>query len=51
MVKFWAEMRQREKLVCQDRIKHAEKHGIGKMAMEEKARLQKLNKLIEDNDK
>ncbi len=51
MVKFWAEMRKREKLVCQERIKHAEKHGLGKMAIEEKARLQKLNRMIEEQDK
>jgi len=41
-------MIKREKAVCLERIKHAEKHAIGKMAMEEKARLLKINKKLED---
>ncbi len=49
MVKFWNEMRKREKMVVLDRIKFAEKHGIGKMSMDEKQRLVKLNKKIEDS--
>ncbi len=49
-MKFWDKMIKRERTVCLNRIKLAEKHGIGKMAMEEKARLLKLNKKMEDRN-
>ncbi len=48
MVKFWDEALKEAKIVCQFRIKLAEKHGKGQMAMEEKARLLKINKKIQD---
>ncbi len=47
MVKFWDESRKNERLKIIERIQHAEKHGIGKMVMEEKARLKKLERIIE----
>ncbi len=48
MVKFWDEARKKELSRVTERIKFAERHGIGKMAMDEKKRKQKLEKLIED---
>ncbi len=48
MVKFWDEALKKSKARCEVRIQLAEKHGIGKMAMEEKQRLMKIKKHIED---
>ncbi len=48
MVDFWKEQRKLERAKIQMRIKAAEKHGIGKLAMSEKARLQKLDRIIEE---
>ncbi len=47
MVGFWADCRKRERMKVLERIKMAEKHGIGDLAMSEKARLKKLERIIE----
>jgi len=51
MVNFWKEARKLELQKVTQRIQFAEKQGLGKMAMEEKQRKQKLQRLIEENDK
>jgi len=49
MVKFWDVQRKLALETLIERIRLCEKHGIGKTAMEEKQRLLKLKKLIEDS--
>ncbi len=51
MVGFWDVQRKIARAEVIERIKLAEKHGIGKMAMEEKARLLKLDRIIQDAKK
>jgi len=46
MVKFWVEQRKTERTKILERIKHCEAHGIGKLAMQEKARLVTIDLLI-----
>ncbi len=47
MVGFWDRALAQERLVTINRIKHMEKHGIGNTAMEEKARLKKIERKIQ----
>ncbi len=47
MVKFWYEILKKSRSRCIERIKLSEKHGIGQMAMSEKARLKKIDKNLE----
>ncbi len=44
MVKFWPEQRKRSHKILKERIAHHEKHGNGKVAMDEKFQLQKFEK-------
>ncbi len=48
MVKFWENELKNSIAVTKERIKHMEKHGIGKSAMQEKATLLKQQKQLED---
>ncbi len=47
MVKFWYENRKIALAEVKENIKRAEKHGIGMLAMSEKQRLKKLERIIE----
>ncbi len=49
MVKFWDDMRQRERSKIVERIAMSEKHGVGLQAMAEKERLKKIDKLIQES--
>ncbi len=48
MVKWWARERERAIKITKFRIKHHEKHGCGKNAMEDKYTLQKQEKHNKD---
>ncbi len=48
MVKFWEEAIATNERLTKARIKHAEEHGLGAIAMEEKARLLKVQKKIKE---
>ncbi len=47
MVNFWDGKRKIERLKILERIQHAQKHGIGKMVMDEKQRLKEIDRIIE----
>ncbi len=48
MVKFWVKQRERSIKITKYRIAHHEKHGNGKVAMDEKFILQKQEKHHKD---